>query len=369
MRRMRIAVAPDSFGGWHNAVTIAQRIGAKLEDAGHEAILLPMSDGGEGLLHALEFLGRIQRQPWHGTGAYGQNVSGHIGTQGEHVYVESAEWLGTGTERRPWDARSDGLGVVLRHHSHRPITLGLGGTGTIDMGIGLLARLGIVPLDRRGRALPATARALSAVHRLDGPPPTARVRVWADVNTPLHDAAARFGPQKGVRHDEIDVLDRAWQTFAEALVRWSSDHHLPPAPDSVPGGGAAGGLGFTAACLGWPLLPGADALVSSTLAPIDADLYVTGEGKLDRSTYDQKVVWAVFSHAKRNNRPCIALVGAHATDGTPPPFPVVVADQASHREVAFGLALDALCDAVSAIARSGSSGDVSAQRLGPPAPS
>lgn len=327
----RVLVAPDSWGGFLGAPEVAERVVARLRQRGIPAVAHPLSDGGEGLLQTLRAHGPLGSQPVRVCDALGQARDTELGLlaapggpgerTAETAVVETALAIGrAGLDRlRPLDASSAGVADLLRAVRSPQLWIGLGGSATVDGGLGMLQALGLVAEDRRGEALEGPpARLLGQVRALRGLGPVLPLgEVLADVRTPLSQATARFGPQKGLAEDELGPLSQALSRWAEVLATWAQGQgrHLDP---ELPGGGAAGGLGLALAALGLPLRPGAATIADHTgldAAIERADRVLTGEGRLDGSSYEGKVVGEVVTRARARGRPVLALVGRCTPEG------------------------------------------------------
>ncbi len=339
-----IIVAPDSFGGWKSAPEVASWIGDRLERAGFHPLLRPMSDGGEGLLDALGFARWLDaRATVRATGPTGASRSGDVGHKHGAAVVESSVWL-RASSLDPWVLTSRGLGAVLAESVEGPATIGLGGSSTVDMGLGMLAALGAQLLDADGRPLPPEPHELHRLHTLQLAPSLGRHwTVWADVHTPVHRGALLFGPQKGVLREDLPRLQAGWDHVCRVLQRWRRHHDLAPIPTDLPGGGAAGGLGYTLACLGAMVLPGADAIAKELVPAIEPNqLVVTGEGRLDATTRDGKVVAALARITEEAGGELAVVAGS--VGSSPPPLPgrLYVCPAGPDRLQALGEAVDAL---------------------------
>lgn len=324
---MRVVVAPDGFGGTLSAPEAAAAIAAgwrsvRPDDA---LVTVPMSDGGEGLLDAVTGPGDRR---------VGCEVAGPLGHPRRASFVlradgtavlESAEACGLhllgAAERSPLRTTTFGVGQLIlaaREAGARRIVVGLGGSATVDAGAGALSALGfrllvadgsglkiggedLVRIDAIGRGWVDDGLVDGLVDGLD---------LLADVTTPLVEAAAVFGPQKGAGPAEVGLLSEALHRFAEVAER---DLGAAPALRTTPGTGAAGGLGYgLAAALGANIVPGAAAvaeLVGLAGALDGADLVVTGEGRLDATTRAGKVVARVVEEASTRGLRCQAVVG------------------------------------------------------------
>ena len=285
--------------------------------------ILPMADGGEGTTAALvaarggdwqnitvqDPLGRAI------TACYGRLPDGS-------AVMEMAEPAGlhrlTPSERNPRHTSTYGVGEMLCHaldHGSRHIILGIGGSATNDGGAGMLQALGAHLYDANGHELPRGGAALARLHHADfsGLHPalqTVTLDVACDVNNPLcgtNGASAIFGPQKGADAAAVAELDAALAHYAAVL----SASGLPDCREQ-PGAGAAGGLGYALALLGARLTSGIDLVMQAAgvdAALANADLVITGEGRIDGQTRLGKVPLGVLRRAQKHNVPVIALAG------------------------------------------------------------
>ncbi len=300
---MRVLVAPDALKGALSQQRFASAVAAGLRRAlaGVEVIGCPLADGGEGTAAVVQAAlgGRWVRVPAHD--AYGRHRMAEVLVLRDGTWVmEAAEGPGFVPEaRRPRSAASTtsaGLGDMLAAAitgGARRVWIGLGGTGSTDGGWGLLQALGVA----QGSAL-----------RL--PPFPVPLTAWCDAMVPAtgpRGAVYRYGPQKGVAPDELPALATAVDDLGAALEA-AAGRPLR----QQPGAGAAGGAGMALAALGAQLVPGAEAVAG--VVHLDdwldvADVVVTGEGRLDESSLDGKVVGTVLAHARARGVPAVALVG------------------------------------------------------------
>jgi glycerate kinase len=314
---VRVLIAPDSFKGTLAATGVARALATGWRQARPDDTLveLPLADGGEGTLEAIAAAvptAVLHRLPAV-TGPDGRPVpAAWLELAGGRAVVELAQSSGLPlmAEPDPLGAHTYGLGEVLLaavSSGVRAVSLAVGGSASTDGGTAALTALGAGFLDEAGRALPLGGAALRglALVRLDGlqPPPTGGVEVLADVTTPLREAAAVFGPQKGAGPREVAVLTEALDRLAEVLGG---------APDA-PGTGAAGGTPYGFVTLwGARIVPGAARiadLVGLAAAVSSADLVLTGEGGLDRTSLAGKLTGYVAAVAAEAGRECVAVAG------------------------------------------------------------
>ncbi len=329
---MRVLVAPDKFKGTLSAAEAAEAIAGGLRAAGADVDACPIADGGEGTLDALvaaiggSVMGIVARGPM------GLPVRAHIAQldDGSGV-VELAQASGLALvadkERDPLRASTAGTGEAIKGAlARRPtrLIIGIGGSATVDGGMGLGRALGLRFVDADGRDLREGGGALERLDRIDTERLDARLvavpmLVAADVDTLLigpEGAAATFGPQKGATPEMIEVLDRGLRRLGECIER---DLHVPVF--TRPAAGAAGGAGAMLMGLGADVRSGAEIVceaVDLVRRVKEADLVVTGEGRLDAGTAAGKGPAVVARIAEAEGVPCVALVGE--VDGDVPGF-------------------------------------------------
>jgi glycerate kinase len=347
----RVLVAPDSFKGSLTQAEVAAAIAAGVIRAlpGASVTELPLSDGGEGWLDTLVGAdpgGRVVSAAV--TGPLGEAIEGRFGLveDGRTAVVEVATASGLhlvdpspATFR---DATSRGSGELIRAALDAGATrvlVGLGGSATTDGGAGLGVALGARLLDAAGepvgpggatlaalasadlsgvdsRLAPAGvdgSRAAAGDHGARGEAArSVEVLAATDVDNPLlgpTGAAAIYGPQKGAWPADVGPVDAALANFADHV-----EAALGRDLRSVPGAGAAGGLGFgLLAFCGASIVRGIELaldLVGFDAALAAADLVITGEGRIDPQTLHGKVVAGVAGRARAAGVPAYAIGGA-----------------------------------------------------------
>lgn len=287
----RVVVAPDKFAGTITAEAAAAALarGWLHVYPGASVALLPMSDGGPGFLDVVAHHLGGTVQLINTAGPHGQPVVARLlqvdGAKGT-AFVEAADCCGlhlAPTPRRPLEATTSGLATVLRAASCLPVStvvVAVGGTASTDGGRGLVEALG------QWKGAGDLVVATDVDHPLLGPAGAARV----------------FGQQKGATDADVVALERR-------LYDWAQMHDHDP---QRPGAGAGGGLGFGLMLLGATRRSGAD--LAAGVSHLDehlqrADLVLTGEGCLDRSSLRGKVVGEVARRSKLAGLACIAVAG------------------------------------------------------------
>ncbi len=312
VRIRRVIAAPDKFKGTLSAAEVATAIGHACWELGIECIEIPMADGGEGLLDALGGANRTSTV----TGPLGDPVNAAWRLSKGTAVIEMARasgltLVGGATQNDAMNATTTGTGELIDHAldaGAKRIIVGLGGSATTDGGFGAI------------RAITAIAR-LKAVELL----------VACDVTTTFTDAAKVFGPQKGATPAQVEMLTRRLGRLAQMFA---NDFNIDVS--SIPGGGAAGGLGAALAALGGRLLPGFE-LVADELDLYDhldgTDLVITGEGCLDDTSTYGKVVGSMADVAAEQGIPVLAIVGSdERSDPTMPANLEVVSLVSQHGE-------------------------------------
>ncbi|SDN62172.1 glycerate kinase [Psychrobacillus sp. OK028] len=325
---MRIIIAPDSFKGSLSAVEAASSInrGIKKVFSDAETILLPVGDGGEGTMETLVAAtgGEIRVVPV--IGPLGNRIEAAYGVLGDGVTcvieMASASGLHLVPEGQlcPLEATTFGTGELILQALNDGFTtfiIGLGGSATNDGGSGMLQALGMHLLDKQGNEISRGGGELNKVNRIDVQSFDKRIKesrfiIASDVQNPLvglQGASHVFGPQKGASVEEVDFLDSNMLVWADVIAKTTGIklHNLL-------GAGAAGGLGGAfQAFFPVEMKRGVDVVLEYTKLEDElenADLVITGEGKVDYQTIFGKTALGVAQLAKSNNVPTIIIAGS-----------------------------------------------------------
>jgi glycerate kinase len=279
---VKALLCPASLKGVLSARDASRALATGFREVGGDVVELPVADGGEGTAEVLEATLGGEWRKARVSDPLGRPVTARwLLLEGLTAVVEAAAAVGlpllARNERDPLRASSRGLGeLLLAALAERPASLlvALGGTATMDGGAGVR----------------------EVVDRLSVP-----TTALCDVRTTLGDAARVFGPQKGASRSDIAVLE----------ARLYSMEELRPYA-SVPGSGAAGGLGAALAALGAELAPGAPTVLD--LIEFDerlssCELVVTGEGQVDGTTVEGKAPAEVSRRAAAANVRCVVFGG------------------------------------------------------------
>jgi glycerate 2-kinase len=328
----RVLVAPQEFKGSLAANDAARAIARGLRAArpAWTVDLLPMSDGGPGFIDAMRAAMQSDLVACVAHDALGRKVLARylLGRSPRVAIVEAAQANGlmhiAAGERDPLLADTAGVGEVIGAALEaRPVGLivGVGGSATNDGGAGMARALGARFTDMAGRDLAPGGAALAHLERIDWQRPGALegvdIVVATDVTNPLlgpRGASAVYGPQKGASPAMVDELEAALTRYA-AVVRRSLGVEIA----TLPGGGAAGGLGAgLVAFLGARVESGFDVVANvSGLAErlAAADIIVTGEGSFDEQSRQGKTTGRLLDMAEARGKACVVFAGRAAKHG------------------------------------------------------
>lgn len=325
---MRIVLAPNAFKGTLTAVEAADAMaeGIRRVVPGAQLVVIPIADGGDGTVEALVAATGGEPRSLRVHGPLGEPVEAAYGLidRGSVAVIEMARAAGLTLvpvgRRDPRVTTTFGVGELIQHASDegaRRFVIGIGGSATNDGGAGMAQALGYHLLDGDGRELPWGGAALARLDRIHvGGVHTnwseSTVEVACDVTNALTGpagASAVYGPQKGASPEMVDQLDAALHRLAAVIRR-----DLGREVETLPGAGAAGGLGAgLVAFTGASLRAGADMVMDAVRLDDrlrGADLVLTGEGRLERQTVRfGKGPAAVARRARAAGIPVIGVAG------------------------------------------------------------
>ena len=321
---MKVAIAIDSFKGSLGSIGAGTAAAAGVKRVFPDAVceVRPLADGGEGTVDALVAGLGGELQSVTVTGSAGKLTVAKYGLlPGGTAVMEMAQAAGItlvgDAERNPLHTTTYGVGEMILDavgKGAKKFVVGIGGSATNDGGAGMLQALGFRLLDASGADIPRGGAGLAKLARIEIPQPLGSQRlafdfkIACDVKNPLcgpNGASAVFGPQKGATPEMVATLDAALANLAR----------VSRAPDvsRSPGAGAAGGLGFAfKAFLDAELVPGVDLILSETRLEEcvrDADVVITGEGRLDGQTVMGKAPIGVAKLAKKYGKLVLAFSG------------------------------------------------------------
>ena len=322
---MKFMLAPDSFKGSLSAEQAVQAMAEGIRDVMPKAqmICMPIADGGEGTLEALERVLGGRRKYIQVPGPYGKKVEAYYLYTRQMAVIELAKASGltltTKQERNPMQASTYGTGLLIRdaiEEGAKQICLTLGGSATNDGGVGIAAALGMRLLDEAGREIEPTCAGLEHLKQIDDREMRSLLKqcsfmIACDVKNPLcgsNGASAVYGPQKGADTAMVWKMDEILRHYGKILEETSGK-----AITSLEGSGAAGGAAL-------PLLAFADAKLCSGIdLVLDAfafdqqletvDWVFSGEGKIDAQTSFGKAIAGIAKRAEKKEIPITVFAG------------------------------------------------------------
>lgn len=321
---MKFLIAPNAFKGTISAEEAAKIIAEKVEERlGFECFIQPVADGGDGTCSLLIDSLRLEKIPVLTLNAIGQPAMGYFGWDAVHkkAYLDIATASGIGSlelwQRDPYSTSTFGTGQVILKAIHlgaEEIILGLGGSSTIDMGLGILNALGILFLDEYGKEIPAfTPHFLEKIKHIQRTTKIEKIKFscLCDVKNPFfgeNGAVKVYGPQKGLGLKDIPDFEKIGLDVLGLLIEKSKSEWT-----DLPGFGAAGGIALG---LGFffptEIKIGADyffELVGIEEKVIQCDWIITGEGKYDSQSDQGKACFGLLQLA-RSHKKKIALITA-----------------------------------------------------------
>lgn len=330
---MKVVISIDSFKGSMTSMEAGYAVRDGILKANKEAqiIVKPLADGGEGTTEALtEGLGG-KKITINVTGPMKNIVKATYGILSDNktAIMEMAQAAGITlipNEKNPLEATTYGVGKMIKNAIEkgcRKFIIGIGGSATNDGGIGMLQALGVEFLDSSDKKVGEGAKALEKIANISLKNMLPELKqcefqIACDVNNPLcgtNGATYIYGPQKGVTEELLTIIESGMINYADVTKKV-----LKKDLSNVAGTGAAGGLGFAfLSFLNAKLIPGIE-LVLDTInleeSIANADIVVTGEGRMDAQTAMGKAPIGVAKRAKKYNCKVIAFAGSVTQDAT-----------------------------------------------------
>lgn len=329
---MKILIAIDSFKGSMTSMEAGNAVekGIKRCMPDAEVKIMPVADGGEGTVQAL--VSGLDGQIHNVTvkNPIGEDIIAAYGTFGKTAVIEMSAAAGITlidkSELNPIVATTYGVGQIIAdaiNKGYRDFIVGIGGSATNDGGVGMLQALGFEFYDKEGNHVPFGARGLGKIVGINDENVNSEVfecafNIACDVTNPLlgeNGCSTIYGPQKGASKKDIEIMEQGMKNYA--LV---ASEKYKKADVNFPGAGAAGGMGFAfMTFLNGKLKSGIDLILEKTEIEKyikDADLVITGEGKIDGQTRMGKVPVGIARLAKKYGKPVIAFCGCATKDAS-----------------------------------------------------
>ncbi len=324
---MKIIIAPDSFKESMCAEVAAKAVmkGFKMVFPDAQYVCLPIADGGEGTVDAFIAAVGGERVTIKVKGPLGEPTMAYYGLLAARktAVIEMAQASGlmlvVPEQRNPMLTSSYGTGQLIQDALDKGVSqiiLGIGGSATVDGGVGMLQALGAVFYDDKQNVLGTGGKVLNQIAKIDISGLDSRLldcsmSVACDVDNPLvgtRGAAAVFGPQKGATPEMVIELEKGLNRLADVIeqVKGQNYRHLA-------GGGAAGGISVAAAAfMNAQLKPGIDIVIEAVKLEqeiVDTSLVIVGEGSMDGQTAGGKAPIGIAKVAAKHHVPVIALSG------------------------------------------------------------
>ena len=334
MKIKKILLSPQEFkeslSGYE--VASAMKDGILRVDPLVNIEISPVADGGDGTLKTMVDVTNgniVEETVENPLGDQIQAEWGKLGTS-QTAVIEMARTSGLALlsldQRDPLKATTYGLGEIILDaldHGFRKFIIGIGGSATNDAGAGMAQALGVGLFDSSGKTLGFGGQALEDLDSIDFDSIDPRLKdstflIACDVNNPLigpEGASYIYGPQKGADEEKIQILDQALSNFGEIVEKQLGIHVL-----TVPGSGAAGGLGAGfLAFLNAQLKTGVDIVLDQVKIEEKlegVDLVITGEGAIDFQTIYNKAPIGVAKLAQKYSIPTVGIAGMLGKDYT-----------------------------------------------------
>lgn len=327
---MKAVVAIDSFKGSLSSMEAGKAVeeGIKCAVPDAEVLVRPVADGGEGTVEAITcgMNGRMEKATV--SNPLNRKIECEYGIvdleKGQTAVIEMAASSGitliSKEERNPYFTTTYGLGEIIKdaiNKGCRHFLIGIGGSATNDGGTGMLSALGYEFLDENGCEIKTGAIGLKDIAKIssEGVIPELKecsFEIACDVTNPLcgeNGCSAIYGPQKGADAEMVKNMDQWMTHYAKVTM-----DNYPNADMNYPGSGAAGGLGFAFRSFTNAILESGIQIVlrETKLEEYikEADIVITGEGRLDAQTVMGKAPAGVAEIAKKYKKPVIAFAGA-----------------------------------------------------------
>ena len=327
---MKAVIAIDSFKGSLTSTEAGKAIADEIQKHFPKCSteIIPIADGGEGMLTVMlnTIGGKTQHLTAHNPCMERIQTSYGISADGSTAFIEMASISGLPLIRKeqqnPMETTTYGTGEIIRDALEKGCTrliIGIGGSATNDAGSGMLQALGFKFLDKNQQPLGLGGKVLEKIafistQKVHPITKNAHFIVACDVQNPFfgpNGAAAIYARQKGADDAMIEELDRGMQAFAQVILQETGKDI-----SMTPGSGAAGGMGGgLLAFLNAELRSGADLLLDLCQFETkieEADIIITGEGRMDQQSLMGKIPGKILEAGKRKGIPVIAFAGSIA---------------------------------------------------------
>ncbi|HKI87523.1 MAG TPA: glycerate kinase [Draconibacterium sp.] len=320
---MKILIAPNSMKGSLSAFDFADIVEKAFFNCSNEFSIqkVPVADGGDFTGELLKRIFQAKEVCLNVKGPLGDEVNSRYFVSERKAVIEMADASGMklvdSKQLNPLKASSYGTGQLMADailKGCNQIFMAIGGSATVDGGAGMLEAMGFRVFDENGKILTGNGGNLIAIRKIQTPeiPKNISIKIICDVDNPLlgkNGAAQVFGPQKGATHEMLPQLEAGLKNWSEILEKISGKKLA-----NVSGAGAAGGIAIPLlAFYNGEIVPGADFILEQLGFEEQikwADIVITGEGKIDSQTLNNKAPAAVANAARRFNKQVVAFGGS-----------------------------------------------------------
>ena len=320
---MKVLIAPNAFKGTLSAEEAGAIIASFCIDkyAGVHTQVVPIGDGGDGTCNLLsKFLNLEQVNAWT-LDPIGRPMIGFFGfdKSSKKAYLDVSTASGIAliadSQKNPWITSTFGTGLLIKKAigmGSKEIILGLGGSATVDLGLGILQALGFVFLDQNGREiLPFTDRVQQAISHIQSPVPLPNIRFTClcDVRNQFfgnHGAIPVFGPQKGLKPEELTAFETSSEKNVSLLFRKAKKEFVDKSGFGAAGGIALGLSAFfnTDIEFGSPYFferIGLEDLIK------ESDWVITGEGRYDAQSEEGKACFELLKLCRKHGKKSVLI--------------------------------------------------------------
>ena len=320
---MNILVAPNSMKGSLSAFDFTDIVEKAFSDCSNAFLVqkVPVADGGDYTGEVLKRSLQAQVIRMDVVGPLGEKTESQYFISEDRAIIEMADASGmklvNPTQLNPLKASSYGTGQLMADAIAKGCTqiyIAIGGSATVDGGAGMLEALGYRFFDEKNRPINGNGGNLTAIQKIQSPEESKNIsiKIICDVDNPLlgeNGAAQVFGPQKGATPEMVMQLENGLKNWAEIIENISGKKMK-----NIQGAGAAGGIAVPLlAFFEAEIVPGADFILEQVKLEEYvkwADVVITGEGKIDRQTLNNKAPLAVARLARKHGKPVFAIGGA-----------------------------------------------------------
>jgi len=309
---MKIVIAPNSFKESLSSVQIAKIFSEEFEKLKCEKIILPLSDGGDGFIDVIDFIESGECRSYSFQNEFAGLISENrilINDNSKELFIESANVIGLHklpvNLRKPMHLNSYALGNLIKEilqaknkfqiAEFSKVIIGVGGTATIDFGLGAAEALGVIFIDKYGKRVKPVPENFLQIDDFILPDfsdklfKQIQIKCVVDVETPLlgfNSAIDLYGPQKGASSNELQKIKEGIEHIAEIMLRKNLVNDI--AELNGAGGGLASGLKifFNA-----EIVPSNKFITENLFSRFDLseiDYLITGEGKFDVQSFEGK---------------------------------------------------------------------------------